>query len=94
MMQIVRTVLSFIVAGALFGVLLASLVGPKYIAWDNTVGSGASAMCVCQEVALQGAQRMISLQMNWCAIGAILGGVLGGVFVYMRRKVSPPAATV
>ncbi|MFT3713294.1 MAG: hypothetical protein QM817_37035 [Archangium sp.] len=85
----VRTVLSFIVAGALLAVLAASFFGPKYIAWDNTVGSGASAMCVCQEVALQGAQRMISMQMNWCAIGAILGGIGGGVFVFMRRKAAP-----
>lgn len=92
MMAILRTVLSFIVGGALVGVLLASFIGPKYIAWDNTVGSGASAMCVCQEVALQGAQRMISLQMNWCAIGAILGAVLGGVFVYVRKKNAPAPA--
>lgn len=93
MVAILRTVLSFMVAGALAGVLLASLVGPKYIAWDNTVGSGASAMCVCQEVALQGAQRMISLQMNWCAIGAVIGLIGGGAFSYVRRKNAPPPAT-
>lgn len=92
MMQIVRTVLSFVVGGALLGVLLASFVGPKYIAWDNTVGSGASAMCVCQEVALQGAQRMISLQMNWCAAGAVVGLIAGGVFAYFRKKNAPAAA--
>jgi hypothetical protein len=92
-MQTVRTVLSFIVGGALLAVLAASFFGPKYIAWDNTVGSGASAMCVCQEVALQGAQRMINMQMTWCATGAVLGGVLGGVFVFMRRK-QTPAPTV
>lgn len=92
MMAILRTVLSFIVGGALLGVLLASFIGPKYIAWDNTVGSGASAMCVCQEVALQGAQRMIALQMNWCAIGAVLGLIAGGAFTYVRKKNAPAPA--
>lgn len=94
-MAIVRMVLNFMVAGALLGVLAVSLVGPKYIAWDNTPGSGASAMCLCQEVARQGADRMISYQMTGCAAGAVLGLILGGVFVAMRRKKVdpvPPAA--
>jgi hypothetical protein len=94
-MALIRVVLNFMVAGALAGVLLVSLVGPKYIAWDNTPGSGASAMCLCQEVARQGADRIISYQMSGCAGGAVLGAVLGGVFVFMRRKsvaATPPAA--
>lgn len=85
-MALVRMVLNFMVAGALAGVLLVSLMGPKYIAWDNTPGSGASAMCICQEVARQGADRIVSYQMTGCAVGAVLGAILGGVFVFMRRK--------
>jgi hypothetical protein len=85
-MALVRMVLNFMVAGALAGVLLVSLMGPRYIAWDNTPGSGASAMCICQEVARQGADRIVSYQMTGCAAGAVLGAILGGVFVFMRRK--------
>jgi hypothetical protein len=85
-MALVRVVLNFMVAGALAGVLLVSLVGPKYIAWDNTPGSGASAMCICQEVARQGADRIVSYQMTGCAAGAVVGALLGGVFLFMRRK--------
>ncbi len=95
-MAFVRLVLNFMVAGALLGVLAVSLVGPKYISWDNTVGSGASAMCICQEVAFQGAQRMISFQMTGCAVGAGLGAALGIAFAVMRRKsavaTTPPPA--
>jgi hypothetical protein len=85
-MALVRVVLNFMVAGALAGVLLVSLVGPKYIAWDNTPGSGASAMCICQEVARQGADRIVSYQMTGCAAGAVVGALLGGAFLFMRRK--------
>jgi hypothetical protein len=85
-MALVRVVLNFMVAGALAGVLLVSLLGPKYIAWDNTPGSGASAMCICQEVARQGADRIVSYQMTGCVAGAVLGAILGAVFVFMRRK--------
>ncbi|MFO0595736.1 MAG: hypothetical protein U0228_10535 [Myxococcaceae bacterium] len=96
-MAIVRLLLNFMVAGALLGVLVVSLIGPKYIAWDNTPGSGASAMCICQEVARQGADRMVSYQMSGCAAGAVFGALLGGVFVFMRRKAqvqqpAPPAS--
>ncbi len=85
-MAFIRVVLNFMVGGALLGVLAVSLIGPKYIAWDNTPGSGASAMCICQEVARQGADRMISYQMTGCAAGAIVGAILGGVFMFLRRK--------
>lgn len=93
-MALVRMVLNFMVAGALAGVLLVSLMGPKYIAWDNTPGSGASAMCICQEVARQGADRIVSYQMTGCAVGAVLGAILGGVFVFMRRKAAAVGPTV
>ena len=82
----VRAVLNFVVAGALFAVLVASWVGPRFIAWDNTPGSGVDAMCLCSQQALQGAQWMIAYQMRGCAIGAGLGLVAGVAFVILRRK--------
>ena len=92
-MATLRLLLNFMVGGALLGVLMVSLVGPKYIAWDNTPGSGANAMCICSEVALQGAQRMISYQMTGCAVGAALGLGLGGLYLFMKRKAAQSAVT-
>lgn len=93
-MATLRLLLNFMVGGALIGVLAVSLLGPKYIAWDNTPGSGATAMCICSEVALQGAQRMISYQMTYCAVGAGVGAVVAALYMYMRRKASQSAVVV
>jgi len=90
-MALVRLVLNFMVAGALLGVLAASLIGPKFIAWNNTT-EAPNAMCICHEVARQGADTMIRYQMTWCAGGAVLGAIIGGVYVAMRKKTLPPAA--
>jgi len=93
-MALLRVVLNFIVAGALFAVLLVSWAGPGYISWDNTPGSGTAAMCLCSTQALQGAQRMISYQMTGCAVGAGLGAIAGIAWVVIRRKRAaalPPA---
>lgn len=91
----VRTLLSAMVGGALVGILLVSLIGPRYIQWDSTAG-GVSAMCLCGETARQGADRLISYQMTGCAVGALVGVLAGGVFLVLRRKklpaATPPAA--
>ncbi len=86
-----RVVLTFVVAFALLAVLLVSWAGPSYISWDNTPGSGTAAMCLCSSQALQGAQKMISYQMTGCAVGAVLGAILGITFVVLRRKKVVPA---
>lgn len=93
-MILVRVVLNFMVGGALLGVLLASLIGPRFIAWNNTT-EAPNAMCICHEVARQGADTMIRYQMTWCAGGAVVGAIVGGVFLAMRKKTlpaTPPAA--
>jgi ABC-type Fe3+-siderophore transport system permease subunit len=85
-----RAVLSSSVGGALLGILLVSLVGPKYIQWDTTAG-GVAAMCLCAETARSGADRIISYQMTGCAVGAALGAVAGIVLLVVRRKQLPAA---
>lgn len=85
-----RTVLSAMVGGALVGILLVSLLGPKYIQWDTTAG-GVAAMCLCAETARSGADRLLSYQMTGCAVGAGLGVLAGVVFLVLRRKQLPAA---
>ncbi len=82
----VRIIANFVVAFALAAVFLVSWLGPKFIAWDNTVGSVADARCICSETALLGARYIISYQMTGAAVGAALGLIVGIVFVVMRRK--------
>lgn len=88
-MALLRLLFNFIVAGALFAVLLVSWFGPRVIAWDNTAGTGAAAMCLCAEQALSGAQKIIAYQMWGCAAGAAAGLLLGVLFTVTRRR--PPA---
>lgn len=87
----VRVVLNFIVAFALGAVLLSSWLGPTYIRWDNTLGSGKDGMCICSEQALLGAQTLVAYQMRGTATGAAIGLVAGLGYVVWRRKVAKDA---
>lgn len=92
-MLFLRTVMNFVVAGALVGVLSVTILGPRFIQWDNTVGGGNNAMCICSEKARQGADTIIGYQMNGLAIGAAVG-LIGGIawFVVRRKKLAAAAA--
>ncbi len=90
-MAFLRTVLNFMVAGALLGVLVTSWVYPTYTAWDNTPAVGSAPLCVCSEKARQTANDLIAKQMLGCAVGAVGGLLLGSVFAMGRRKKAVPA---
>jgi hypothetical protein len=94
-MILFRAVLSFMVAGALLGILSVTLMGPKLITWDNTAGNG-DGMCLCGLAAGRGADTLITYQMRGVGGGAALGTILGLVVVLQRRKkagttAAPPA---
>jgi hypothetical protein len=87
-----RAVLSSSVGGALLGILLVSLVGPRYIQWDSTAGSSAvDARCLCADTARLGADSIIHYQMVGCVVGAVLGAIAGVAFLVVRRKKLPAA---
>lgn len=88
----VRTVLMFMVAFAFVAVIGVSWLGPGYVQWDNTPGSGTAAMCLCSTQALQGAQKIIAYQMTGAAVGAVLGLIAGITWVVLRKKHAPAAA--
>ena len=91
-MRLVFVVVTFLVSGALAGVLGASYFGPKYIA----MGSGwSNNACLCAETARQGAEMLVAYQMKGLLAGAITGLLLGIAFVVWRKraKKAPDAAT-
>jgi len=89
-MRLVFVVLSFLVSGALAGVLGASYFGPGYIAtrWANNTS------CLCAENGRQSAEMLIDFQMKGLLIGALGGLVAGIAFVVWRKRAKKaPAAT-
>ncbi len=84
-MVLFRAVLSFMVAGALLGILSVTLMGPKLITWDNTAGNG-DGMCLCGIAAGRGADTLITYQLRGVGGGAAMGTILGVLVVIQRRK--------
>lgn len=97
-MKFLRQVLTFIVSGALAGVLLMSAMGPGIVEMRTTAPSGDINTCWCAKTSRQGADMLVAYQMNATAVGAVLGLIAGIAFVVWRRKVAgaapkdPPAA--
>lgn len=90
-MKFLRQVLTFIVSGALAGVLIMSATGPGLVELRTTAPSGDINTCWCAKTARQGADMLVSYQMNAIAIGASLGLLAGIAFVFWRRKKAPAA---
>ena len=91
-MVFLRTLLNFIFAGALLGLLGASFFGPRYLTWDNTPGAG-KALCDCAENTRQTADKLIYSQLVGGGVGAGAGLAAGVAFVWMRRKKAGSAAS-
>lgn len=87
-MVALRSVLNFVVAGALLGVLAVTVAYPRYKAWDNTPAFG-KALCDCAETTRQTAEGLINAQLTGSATGAILGALAGVAFLVVRRKKAP-----
>lgn len=99
-MKFLRQVLTFIVSGALAGVLIMSATGPGLVEMRTTAPSGDINTCWCAKTSRQGADMLVAYQMNATAVGAVLGLIAGIAFVIWRRKAAaktlppPPAAPV
>jgi hypothetical protein len=85
MMAFLRFLLTFIVAGALVGVLAVTVAFPRYMAWDNTPSMG-KALCDCGETTRQTANKLINAQMTGCAAGAGVGALAGVLLAFSRRQ--------
>jgi hypothetical protein len=92
-MALLRTVLNFLVGGALLGILGASFVGPRFLTWYNEPGQG-KALCDCADNTRQTAEKLIYYQMVGTGSGSAVGLAAGVAFVVLRRKRAQAAATV
>ena len=86
----VKTTLLLMFAGALIGVVVASLVVPPALAWYTSPGGlpqGAQIQAVVQipEVIRYATSRLLQGQLIGAAIGAALG-LIAGLFVTMRPR--------
>ncbi len=80
-------------AGAIVGVILASIIAPRFITWYNTPGSAQAAMCGCAQLAAEVTSRLLWTQFIGAISGAVLAIVIGVIVVRSRRsKAAPPAA--
>jgi hypothetical protein len=88
-----KTALIFALAGALFGVVIASFVVPPALAWYSAPGglpAGAQVQAIVQipDVIRYATGKLMRGQMIGGAVGAVLGLVLA---VLMMRKSVPKA---
>src|SRR6266576_3450864 len=85
-----RSTAIFVLAGALLGVFIASLIVPPALAWYTAPGGlpqGAQIQAVVQipEVIRYATGRLLHGQLIGGGIGAALG-LIDGLFVAMRRR--------
>lgn len=85
-----RKLVAFMLGGALLGVVVASLAGPSYLAWDNTPAFG-QALCNCTDCVKQTAARLIQLQLIGGAVGMVSLLLLGAVMLRSLGKRKKPA---
>jgi hypothetical protein len=91
-MAMLRTLLNFVVAGALVGITAASFIGPRFLTWYNQPGQG-KALCDCADNTRQTADQLIHYQLIGGGSGAGIGLVGGIAFAVMRRKKGAAQAT-
>jgi hypothetical protein len=92
-----KTVLNFMLAGALLGNWVASLVAPRYQVWNNSAPLASVTQCNLPEVIQSTASDLVHAQLIGSGIGAVAFLVLGILFLRFRSKKQqatppPPAA--
>jgi hypothetical protein len=98
-MNLFKTLLAFLFAGAWLGGAIASWVAPGYLEWFNTGSAefGTQTVCNVPSIIRIVSTKLINYQLIGSAIGAVTGLILGAVLARMlaRRRAAkvPPAAT-
>ena len=86
-MAILKTLLTFLLAGAFLGLATASYLGPKWLEWDNTATlAPTQTMCNLPEIIRLTAGKLLHYQLMGTLVGAGAMLVLGIAFIAMRRN--------
>ena len=88
-----KTVLTFMLAGALLGNLVATFTAPLFIEWYNSTPLAAQTMCNLPQVVRDVTSQLIRTQFIGSGIGAVVFMALGIVFLRTqakRQKALPP----
>jgi hypothetical protein len=85
-MATLKTLLTFILAGAFLGLATASWAGPHFLTWYNTAPLGAQTVCDLPKVIQGVTSDLLRYQLIGTLSGAALFLVLGIVFVVARSK--------
>lgn len=91
MMAAMKTVTIFALAGALLGVVIASLIAPSALSWYATPGglpqgTQIQALVQIEEVIKYATGKLITYQTIGGGIGAVLG-LIGGIAVIRKKPV-------
>lgn len=84
-MNTAKTLLNFVLAGALLGILVASWAGPTFIGWYNETPLASQVMCNLPEVV----RNVSSSLLTWQAVGAGIGAtafLVLGILVARRAS--------
>ncbi|WP_434386140.1 hypothetical protein [Melittangium boletus] len=97
-MATLKTLLTFLLAGAFLGLASASWLGPKWLEWDNTPRFQATQMmCDLPKIIRDVSAQLLGYQITGTLVGAGVMLVLGIVYVVarakkQRRAAQPPVA--
>ena len=95
-MSAARSILGFMLVGAILGLVAASVVVPPALGWYNATGKIAGAkevetLCNVPELIRYATTRLLEGQLIGAVIGAVLFGVIGGVVRRRRSAGGLPA---
>ncbi|WNG33001.1 hypothetical protein F0U61_04750 [Archangium violaceum] len=86
-MATLKTLLTFILAGAFLGLATASWLAPKWLEWDNTTRfQSTQTMCDLPQVIRQISADLLHYQLIGTLVGAGAFFLLGIFFVVARSK--------
>ena len=99
-MNTAKTLLNFVLAGALLGIVIASWVGPAFLGWYNETPYATQTVCNLPDVIRKTSSEVLTYQAIGAGIGSVVMLVLGVLFVRrasrkarMQAGPTPPAAT-
>ena len=87
-MNLLKTLLAFLFAGAWLGGAIASWIAPGYLEWFNTASAefGTQTVCNVPTIIRLVSSKLINYQLIGSAIGAVTGLIVGGVLARMLAK--------